>query len=64
MTKPSDLKKDDNFHGRINKNVKKELKKLGVSAQDIVDSYINSVFKVDIKIVLKYNHKSKGEKGQ
>ena len=52
--KPSELKKDKNFSGRINNQVKKELKKIGVSVQDIVDAYIDSVLKADISVKPKY----------
>lgn len=52
--KPSELKKDGNFSGRINNQVKKELRKLGVSVQDIVDAYIDAVLKTDIKVLPKY----------
>ncbi len=48
--KPSELKKDSNFSGRINKDIKKELRRIGITEQEIINDYIDSVLKVDIKI--------------
>jgi mRNA-degrading endonuclease RelE of RelBE toxin-antitoxin system len=55
--KPSELKKDGNFSGRINKKVQKELKKLGISAQEIIDAYINATLKVAVNIEPKHKGK-------
>ena len=52
--KPSNLEKNDNFSGRINKEMKKELRKLGMTEQKIIDAYIDSVFKVSTNIELKH----------
>ena len=55
--KPSELKKDGNFSGRINNHVKKELKKIGISVQEIVNAYIDATLKVDIEAKPKYKGK-------
>ena len=59
--KPSNLPKDGNFSGRINKQILKLLKTKGVTAQHIIDSYIDTMMKVDIKVEFKRGPKD--EKG-
>ena len=51
--KPSELTKDGNFSGRINKDVQKVLKKKNITAQKIIDAYIDNLLSVDIKITWK-----------
>ena len=46
--KPSELNKDGNFSGRINKKIKKALKKEGLSEQSIIDDFIDAKFKAGI----------------
>lgn len=41
--KPSELPKDGNFSGRINKEMKELLKKKGVTIQKIVDEKIDEI---------------------
>lgn len=45
--KPSQLPKDGNFSGRINKQVQELLRKKGISVQDIIDAYIDNLIKVE-----------------
>lgn len=47
--KASELKKDGNFSGRINKEVLAMLKKRGITVQKIVDEYIDKL-ELDLKI--------------
>ena len=47
--KASELKKDGNFSGRINKEVLAMLKKRGITVQKIVDDYIDKL-ELDLKI--------------
>jgi len=56
---PSDLQKNDNFSGRINKEVKAELRRLGMTEQKIIDAYIDATLKVDLKVTPIYIKKSK-----
>lgn len=55
--KPSELPKDGNFSGRINKQVLKELKQLGMTPQKIIDAYIDSVLKAEVQVKAKYTGK-------
>lgn len=55
--KPSELKKDGNFSGRINKQALKELKKIGITIQEIIDAYVDATLKVDVTIEPKYRGK-------
>ena len=48
--KPSDLPKDDNFSGRVNKRIKAFLKKKEITAQKIFDAYIDTLLKVETDI--------------
>ena len=57
--KPSDLEKDGHFSGRINKKIKAELNKIGMTEQKIVDAYINAMVKIDVGIELKHQGKKK-----
>lgn len=57
--KPSELPKDDNFSGRINKKVKAALKELGMTPQKIVDLYANEVLKAEITVERKHQPRRK-----
>ena len=48
--KPSELPKDGNFSGRINKKVKQKLKEKDVTIQHIVDAYIDQLLKAEINV--------------
>jgi len=52
--KPSDLPKDGNFSGRINKQAKAALKKLGMTEQAIIDAYLDAVLKVYFEVGPRY----------
>ncbi len=56
---PSDLPKDTNFSGRMNKDVKAELKRLGMSPQKIIDAYVDATLKVNLDVTPKYIKKIK-----
>jgi len=47
--KASELKKDGNFSGRINKEVLDMLKKRGITVQKIVDEYVDKI-ELDLKV--------------
>ena len=57
--KPSELNKDDNFSGRINKEIKAELKRLGMSPQKIIDAYIDATLNVNVEVTPKHIKKGK-----
>lgn len=57
--KPSELKKDGNYSGRINKQNLKELKKLGISINDIIDAYIDATLKINLDVTPKHIKKIK-----
>jgi len=55
--KPSELKKDARFSGRINKEVQKVLRQKGITVQAIIDGYIDNLLKVGIKVEWKHGKK-------
>jgi len=49
MIKPSELKKDKQFSGRINTEVFEKLQKMGYSIQKIIDEFADKHVKIEVK---------------
>lgn len=55
--KPSEMNKDGNFSGRINKDVLNALKKIGMTPQKIIDAYVDAALVVEIHIRSRHERK-------